>query len=74
MANAVNRLAVVIVVALVAAAAQIASAQRTTSTDVRSFEVVAVAGNKLVVKEQSGTGNTPFRTTSGSTSRARRWR
>ena len=55
MANAVNRLAVVIVVALVAAAAQIASAQRTTSTDVRSFEVVAVAGNKLVVKEQSGT-------------------
>ena len=55
MRNAVNRFGVIVVVALVWVAAETASAQRTTSTDVRSFEVVTVEGNKLVVKEASGT-------------------
>ena len=44
MRNAMNRFGVIVVVALVWVAAETASAQRTTSTHVRSFEVVTVPG------------------------------
>lgn len=56
METKVNRLsAIMVMVALVFAFVSAASAQTTTTVDVRSFEVIAVDGNKLVVRDQKGT-------------------
>jgi hypothetical protein len=56
METKVKRLsAIMAMVALVFAFVSAASAQTTTTVDVRSFEVIAVDGNKLVVRDQKGT-------------------
>ena len=56
METKVNRLsAIMVIVALVFAFVNAASAQTTTTVDVRTFEVIAVDGNKLVVRDQKGT-------------------
>ena len=56
METKVNRLsAIMVMVALVFAFVSAASAQTTTTVDVRSFEVIAVDGNKLVVRDEKGT-------------------
>jgi len=47
--------AIMVIVALVFAFVNAASAQTTTTVDVRTFEVIAVDGNKLVVRDQKGT-------------------
>ena len=47
--------AVIMAVALEFALAGIASAQATTTVDVRNFEVISVEGNKLVVRNEQGT-------------------
>jgi LPXTG-motif cell wall-anchored protein len=44
-----------VVVGIVSLAASTAAAQQSTSTEVRAFEVVAVDGNRVVVKGQRGT-------------------
>jgi hypothetical protein len=55
MRNALIRCAVVVAVGLVVASGERTWAQTSTSRDVRSFEVISVTGNKLVVRESSGT-------------------
>ena len=47
--------AVIVAVALEFALAGNASAQTTTTVDVRNFEVISVEGNKLVVRNEKGT-------------------